>query len=264
MKTLVKSVARKLLSDRAFTRIMSKRSRNHQLKYLGQTGDLELARKLVDAYGTSVLHGPFRGQVYPKASLLNRAGAPRLLGSYEQELHQIFDKLDSRYELLIDVGAADGYYAVGMARKSGRSVFAYETDPRESASCGEMARLNGVASQVECLSWCDEDEIVRLCAGHRCFVLSDCEGYEYNLFGSRAVRALDRSDLVIELHDRAGESMLDVLRERFAATHRLEALSVEPRHLEDYPEAAILGSRAEQAIGDHRPSTQQWLYCVAK
>lgn len=256
---------RAVLSDRAFTRVMSVHSRNHQRRYLRRTQDLNLARDLVEAYGASVLYGPFRGLTYPKASLLDRVGAPRLLGSYEQELHGIFANLDPSYEALIDVGAAEGYYSVGMARKNlGGRVFAYETDPRELSYCREMARLNGVSDRLEFRSWCDENEIVTLCSGKRCFVLSDCEGYEFDLFGPRAVAALRHSDLVIELHERPEVHMREVLKDRFAASHLVEVLSVQPRRVEDYPKSQILGDRAGQALGDHRPSTQQWLHCVAR
>jgi len=265
MKHLLKSVVRKVLSDRTSIRIMSMRSRNYQLKLLRQTDDMELTQKLVDAYGTSVLNGPFRGQIYAKTALLTRLCAPRLLGSYEQELHRIFANLDPSYEAFLDVGAAEGYYVVGMARKSGGGkVFAYETDPRELSSCREIAQLNGVSGQVDFRSWCDENEIVSLCAHRRCFVLSDCEGYELDLFGPRAIDALRRSDLVIELHDHPEVNTREVLWNRFAPTHHLEVLSVELRHIEDYPESKILKERAGQALSDHRPPTQQWLHCLAR
>src|SRR5947209_5143244 len=119
MRQLLKSSLRKVLPERTFTRILSMRSRDFQMQLIKKTGDLEIARILVDAYGTTVLNGPFRGQIYSRASLLNRVSGPRLLGSYEQELHPIFGNLDPSYEAFVDVGAAEGYYAVGMARKSG-------------------------------------------------------------------------------------------------------------------------------------------------
>ena len=265
MKRLLKSVLKTVLPDREFTRIMSRRSRDHQLQYLNQTGDHEFARKLIAAYGTSVLHGPFQGLIYPEHSLLERIGAPRLLGSYEQELHPIFENLSPSYDLYIDVGAAEGYYAIGMARKSaGGKVYAYETDPREAALGNEMARLNGVQHKVEFRSWCDENQLVALCANRRCFIVSDCEGYEFDLFGSRAVDALRRSDLIIELHERVGFVSRDEISQRFAPTHHLQVISVEPRSLESYPEAKILGTDAERALGDHRPPDQQWLHCRAR
>ena len=265
MKRLVRLLLRRVLSDRTYTRILSMRSRDHQLRLLRQTGDLQLTRTLVDAYGTSVLNGPFRGQIYPEASLLNRLGAPRLLGCYEQELHRIFANLDPSYEAFMDIGAAEGYYAVGMARKSrAGKVFAYETDPREVSSCREMAQLNGVSGRLEFRSWCDENEIVNLCTNRRCFVLSDCEGYELDLFSTRAVGALRRSDLVIELHDLPKVSMREVLKSRFTPTHHVEVLDVEERRMQDYPQSRILKELAGQALIDQRTPSQQWLHCLAR
>jgi len=263
MKTYLKSTLRKVLPERLFARILSIRSRNYQVTSLRRQGAHVLVRKLVDHYGTAVLHGPFRGMVYPEASLLNRWSTPRLLGSYEQELHHFFTDPDCAYEGFIDIGAAEGYYAVGMARKLDR-VVAYETDPREASLCRKMAELNGTAKKIDFRSWCREQELVRLCANRRWLVLSDCEGYEFELFQDCAVNALLHCDVLIELHNRPNVDMLEVLWSRFASSHDLEVLRVEARSVADYPEAMILKEDAQRALEDLRDSSQQWLCCRAR
>lgn len=263
MKALLKALLRRTMTDRSYARIMSVRSRNHQIRYLQSTGDSELTRKLVQAYGTSVQGGPFYGLLYPEEALWNRLAAPRLLGSYEQELHSVFNSPGSSYELCLDIGAAEGYYAVGLARTKPVKVVAYETDPRERYFCEQMARLNEVSDRVELRSWCDEEELVMRCRERRCFVLSDCEGYEHELFTERAIEALRRSDVLIELHDRRGIDMLEVMRNRFRLTHRLQVFGVEARSADQYPECRILGKDAERALVDQRSPDQRWLYCMA-
>lgn len=264
MQSWIKTAARTVLPERAFLRLLSIHSRNHQLKYLRKTGDLDLASKLVESYGTTILRGPFKGLLYPRAALLDRVAAPLLLGSYEQELHPVFENLSPSYDLYIDIGAGAGHYAAGMARRSaGGKVFAYETDPRELAYCREMARLNGLEQRMEFRSWCSPAELIDSCSGRRAFLLSDCEGYEFELFNEEVVKALRSCDLVIELHDRPGVRMANVLPSRFASTHRTILLSVTERAIDDYPESKVLGKDAQRALADHRLPHQQWLYCQA-
>ena len=51
-----------------------------------------------------------------------------LLGTWELELTEIWERiLANDYSLMVDVGAAEGYYAVGMnLRKPNAEVIAYE------------------------------------------------------------------------------------------------------------------------------------------
>ena len=78
-----------VLPDRYWTYLQSVRSRNRQLRWLKAYGVLGLAERFSHANGLIVLHGPFAGMKYPSDSILSRHSVPKLLGSYEQELHGI-------------------------------------------------------------------------------------------------------------------------------------------------------------------------------
>src|SRR5438105_426555 len=84
----------------------------HEQRAAGFKGLLE-----ADLRELTVLDGPFRGLRYPSASSLHSGLLPKLLGTYEAELHgPIEHLLKSRtYGAVVDVGAAEGYYAVGFA-----------------------------------------------------------------------------------------------------------------------------------------------------
>jgi hypothetical protein len=62
-----------------------------------------------------VVSGPFRGLKMKQKSPTK----PMLLGVWEKELSFIWDSLDN-LRFIVDVGAAEGFYAVGLARKGGR------------------------------------------------------------------------------------------------------------------------------------------------
>lgn len=68
---------------------------------------------------------------YTAGAILGRNSVPKLLGSYECELHEIIESaLRSNHHRVIDVGSAEGYYAVGFALKRGCHVVAFDTDPQ--------------------------------------------------------------------------------------------------------------------------------------
>ena len=257
MKAILARTIKSVLPARHWTYLQSVRSRNHQVRLLTKWGVLDIARRFSDSNGSTVLHGPFAGMKYPRQSIVSRHSVPRLLGSYERELHQIFEgALVRNYHLVIDVGSADGYYAVGFALKGNSPVAAFETDRRELNLCKQMARLNHVEQKLKTYSWCSPEKLRALTAGERCFVLSDCEGYEIELFDAATVDSLRMSDVLIEIHGDAYEP----LHERFSRTHKVQTLVAAERSADDYPELASLGTDAARAVREYRNPGQQWIY----
>ena len=75
-----------------------------------------LAHLVRERTGCSVTSGPFAGMRYIDASF-GSAYIPKLLGTYEQELSNVLAGIIAkRPKAVVDVGAAEGYYAVGLAR----------------------------------------------------------------------------------------------------------------------------------------------------
>ena len=261
MRTAIARIAKGILPERQWIQLQSVRSRNRQMRWLKQNGVLELAKRFSDSNGPAVLHGPFAGMKYPAASILSRNSVPRLLGSYERELHEAIQTgLAYKYDRVIDIGTAEGYYAVGFALKGQSPVITFETDPREMALCKEMARLNRVEDRLTERDFCNPEALRALTAGMRCFVLSDCEGYELELFDQPTVDALQRSDVLIEIHMDAYEPLLD----RFSKTHSLETFVASPRLGNEYPELSCLGRDADLAVCEHRPAGQRWIFAKSR
>src|SRR4051794_34631477 len=69
-------------------------------------------------HGRTVIDGPFRGLRFPKFAIgRGEMVVPQLVGSYERELQPFFEEIAAQeIEQVVDVGASDGYYAVGLAR----------------------------------------------------------------------------------------------------------------------------------------------------
>lgn len=189
-------------------------------------------RRFVDEYGLVVRYGPFAGMRYPDradghASFL----AAKLLGSYELELHPaLAQAISGSHRQIVEVGSADGYYAVGFALRTGEGtrVEVFEVDASERRTCRAMAQLNGVADRLVVHGHCDTGRLART-LDRGAFVLCDCEGYELELLRPDRVTALESATIVAELHPAAHPRINQIVADRFVATHHIRLLSMQQR-----------------------------------
>ena len=89
----------------------------------------------------TVADGPFKGMVYPDFIAYGSAMYPKLLGCYESELNASLESfLKTDYHSIVDIGCAEGYYAVGVAmRLPNAIVYAYDIDKKAMEACEKMA-----------------------------------------------------------------------------------------------------------------------------
>jgi precorrin-6B methylase 2 len=223
-----------------------------------------MAEEVWPRVGGRVARGLCAGLAYP-ADLLPHVDAPvaKLVGSYEEEIAgAIAAVLDSGVERLIDVGAAEGYYAVGLALRSPRlRVDAFEIDPVVRSRCARLARVNGVESRVVTHARAD-GRIFRGLDTAGAFLISDCEGAEARIFGTGAATYLRAATLLIEVHEAAeGQTaLLDALVERFASSHRARVIPNARRRAAAFPElAGYEPAQQDRALSENRPCVQRWL-----
>jgi hypothetical protein len=212
---------------------------------------------MIDEYGLSVRHGPFRGMRYPRSSLASRDGIPILFATYELELHPVVEDVASkRYDRIIDIGCAEGYYAVGLAIRTNAPVFAFDCEPRERSYLLQMARLNAVADQIHTRSWCSARSLEKLTRGRRCLVISDCEGYELNLFQGRTLPALSNCDLIIEIHETVpGINVRSSMLDRFRNSHTGKIIT-----FDRLDTGSVVPEKWQKFAREYRSPGQQWLY----
>ena len=222
-------------------------------------------RAFVRSNGLTVRRGPFAGMVFPD-SVRRRIKhlVPFLTGSYEQELHEPLERLlDRRYDLVVDIGAAEGYYAVGLARTLPEArVIAYEMLPVTARVCRWMAEANGVADRVDVRNEeCTVDHLANL-DGQSLFVFCDAEGAEQDLMDPERVPALARAAAVVELHDWARPGVSEEIIRRFEPTHEIEVVHSGPRYMSDYPEVmevpGVTFEDRELGVSEIRHSPCAW------
>jgi trans-aconitate methyltransferase len=151
-----------------------------------------------------------------------------MLGLYERPLQQALETLvvTRDYDLVVDIGSADGFYAVGLAMRCPKArVIAFDTEPRARKATAAMAQCNGVGDRVSVRGFCRATDLVDVVRdARRALVLSDCEGYERQLFPQGSGTALARHDVAIELHDWIDYAISPQLRSVFRETHAIETL----------------------------------------
>jgi len=202
----------------------------------------------------------------------------RLLGIYEQELDPIIDAIPpGRYGTIIDAGAAEGYFAVGLAvRLPGTPVVAFDIDPKARELIAQLAELNGVRSQVDIKGACTLDEL-GAAIKEPAFVLMDVEGAEDVLLNPERVPGLLNADILVEVHDFMDRSMADRIRERFHSTHQVREVWQRIRTFHDLPVVPSRGQRLLweltlqrpyhhlwKAVCEQRPERMRWLHIMRR
>jgi hypothetical protein len=202
-----------------------------------------------------VADGPFKGLEFVEHAVWGSA-APFLAGCYEAEIWSAVEAIiASKPDRVVDVGAAEGYYAVGLAvRIPTATVYAYDIDPEARRVCGEVAILNGTSDRVVVRGECNSSDLAEL-AGPGCAMVIDCEGYEKDLFDPAAVPGLVSTLILVELHDFVDPTISKLISERFAPSHRIEVFRATERDPSLVAAVAVLSAEDQQvAVSEHRPT----------
>jgi len=194
---------------------------NAALRHLAKWRTVLLNNTLVALSGEAVLSGPFAGMIYGgKASEGSRTA--RLLGVYEAALAPVIETMIARaYALVIDVGSAEGYYAVGLARRMPNTrIVARDANPAAQALCRALAHANGVADRVEIGGRIEHADFA-ICETQPTAILCDIEGAEAELLDPARAPGLRHADILVEVHEGMRPGLLAALQARFAPSHRI-------------------------------------------
>ena len=134
---------------------------------------------------------------------IESAYIPKLLGIYERELWPVVASLDAtEFRTPVNVGAGEGYYAVGLARRhSDIRVVAFEALEAGRAAIVRMAHLNRVADRIAVRGCCDLAALqAALHEDPTAIVICDAEGAELDLLRPDVVPELQRGFCQISGH----------------------------------------------------------------
>ena len=196
-----------------------------------------------------------------------------LIGTWELELkNQISKLLDNNPSKVFCIGAAEGYYAVGFASKLPDSkVYAFEIQEKYRDFLLNLSLVNhckNVAVHGECTTeilhkFLAKDNTPSL-------IICDIEGGEIELLDLNKIPELQRTSILVEIHEMYVKDCEKTLIDRFKKTHSWTIIQGKERTLKDLPKnlnflrfisssKKILG-----LMGEGRPYPMNWVYLEPK
>lgn len=212
-----------------------------------------------------IISGPFSGVTRSDECIY---GAPmaKLLGTYESELHDFFNMMSGLYwRRIIDVGAADGYYAIGIAvRWNVDQVISYELLEKGRDIIGKSASINGVYEKIQNYGLCEENDLYDITTpDSRDLLIMDVEGAELELLSIRVVERLKNSILAIEAHDFLLPGCSQELAKRLGRYHRVNVIMSRERVHREFPLPWPMPKWLKRNLmNEGRPAGMNWLIAV--
>lgn len=221
----------------------------------------KLAERFLGNGNPRVTTGPFEGMVY-LGTALGSVLVPKLVGCYEHDLHGTIEEIiQTSYDTVINVGCAEGYYAVGLAlRLPAAKIVAVDLDDRACELCQRLAHLNGVGTRVETLNG-DCSETLRHRRYPGALWVVDCEGAELDILSPSQLPDLLTADILVELHDFVDPTISGILIGRFTDTHDVRLIPETPTPAHDYPVlSGLTKSQIRMAVDERRPGPMKWAW----
>ena len=216
---------------------------------------------LLDHVPLTVRTGPFAG--------MNLEGTcspigPKVLGTYEMELSSLIETIArSPVRHVVNVGAADGFYAVGLLRHLPMArATAFEMRTSLHPHIDTLARTNGVRDRLTIHGVCDSPTLSStLNHDERTLVIMDVEGAERELLDVARVPGLRHAHILVEAHDFVDPQISGLIRQRFEATHRVTVYRSRLRELADLPGVGGIGDAMLRRLANEgRPAQMEWFW----
>jgi hypothetical protein len=196
---------------------------------------------------------------------------PKLLGTYEKELHESIARIRKQQpNLIVDIGAAEGYYAVGLAMLLPEaSVLTFDIDGQAREHLRKLAERNGVTDRVQIDGRCSPEVLEAAIAGKpRVSIICDVEGYETELLDLETVPSLRQACILVETHPHLSKGIEDLIHCRFSQSHKIERIECLARGEADFDQARVgwyrLPDSLKRSLVIERGPLTPWLYMTPR
>lgn len=205
-----------------------------------------------------VQSGPFKDmKLLQEKSWPEDSISSKLLGCYEQELHPVIENEIARLAskpnpCIVNVGCAEGYYAVGLAKRLPHAtVWAVDTTDKALEIANRAAAVNG----VKLVTGAELTEVFK----HPDLIVMDCEGAEVAYLQTDVWPGIGGATIVVEIHNIDKQRTDEILYKRFKDTHTVEMIVEGGRNPNIYSVLQARSSRIKwTAVNEHRPMTMYW------
>jgi hypothetical protein len=213
--------------------------------------------------GGRVQTGPFRGMsIAPQRSWGDGDICAKLLGLYEDELHMaVAQAVSTLPDHIVNIGCAEGYYAVGMGRISQCELTVCDTDARALEAVRINAEANGVAvtTSLPAITAVELDNLIE--HNNRPCVVIDCEGAELEILDPVSAPNLEYATILVETHDCIREGIAHTLVDRFRDTHSIQWIRAQGKNPWQFEFLDKLSDMDKMSLVlEGRPETAVWLW----
>jgi hypothetical protein len=170
--------------------------------------------------GDCIYHGPFSTLKIPRTHF-SYLTIGELLGTYEYALQPYINKIISQKPAsIIVVGANHGYYCAGFSYTiKPETLIAYEIEPHLQELAKEWWKENRLGNiTMKGAATVAEFKNINIPVD---FLFCDCEGEEINLLNPQEFAWQTKTTILAELHDFYKPGLLQIMVERFNATHNI-------------------------------------------
>ena len=224
----------------------------------------KIGTKIAESQNYTIKRGPFKGLKLPISGTWDDSTiASKIIGSYECELFDVINGLRQRnIGCVINIGASEGYYAIGLKMIMPEIVaYSYDADESSYAALETCQTLNG----IQILRLNDFHfgnplkELDTSFEGNIAFFV-DCEGCEANILNCPRDIA-NSAYFIVELHEFLVPQITEQLIDFFKSTHKISIIDQQHRDIDRYPELEHYND-IQRFILTHegRPDHMQWIY----
>ena len=232
-----------------------------------QTRREVLGKKVWEYYGGEIAYGPFKGVKINNHSDWSGTKdiGPKIFGLYENQILEWIQR--KKFDLLIDIGAADGYYALGiLSSKIASRAVTFEISINDREITKASAIINNVDDKISIKGEATTSEIIEVlksCSNG--LIIMDIEGGEYNLITSELLKAAKNSCLIIELHEVVNKDIQVNLLNLCKQFHQFEELtSLERNFPRDKFIEKLTDNERSLLLSEGRPYAMSWVVLSPK
>ena len=166
-----------------------------------------LGERLLAESNRRVMNGFFQGMKLGKLTWGARDAGPMILGTYEYEVQSAIMNSPSTYKILIDIGAADGFYAIGsLLNLRFEKAICFESNPKSRIAIKDNAKENAVEDRISVLGTADKEFAKFLIddlgfESSEMIFLVDIEGGEFEILTAEIFDSLPDSIFIVEIHE---------------------------------------------------------------
>jgi len=218
-------------------------------------------------FGNQVAYGIFTGmKISNEVSWGRHDALSKYLGQYESHILEKLKNLGERYDHFIDIGAADGYYAIGLLHsKLYKTATCFEISSRGREIIAKNAVLNDQENNINIYGEANKDMLEEeVNVAKSCVVLCDIEGAEFKLFSKEILKTLRNCEIITELHDDfvIGEEdrrqrLVDDAKEFFEISF-IKRANPNPNDFEELK--GWSDDLRQLAFSEERPCRMDWLF----